>query len=96
MILFKDYQNVDSIESELSFSVQYRKNEGYILTVIPVKRSTIGGFSFEEFGAFTGYRMTLLKVDRQSANRLKQCIQYIKDNKQTLIDNYLDYLSLKS
>lgn len=88
MFLHREYSTVPNLEGELEFAILYKKGIGYILVVVPVKRTKTDGFTMIESGAFTGYRITVMPAERQSKANLNKSIQYIKTNKETLISNY--------
>lgn len=89
MFLHREYNTVPNLEGELEFAILYEKGKGYVLIVIPVKRTKVGGFTMTESGAYTGYRMTVVPAERRSKANLDKSIQYINTNKETLISNYV-------
>lgn len=88
MFLHKEYHTVPDLEGELKFAILYEKGYGYVLVVVPVKRTKGEGYTMEEMGAYTGYRITVVHTNRKSSTKLKESIQYITTNKETLISNY--------
>lgn len=71
MSLHKEYHKLPSGQ-EIKASIFFHKQSGYLVSVYPVIRTQMTGYTTEESGAFTGFKDTLLPhVDRQSAKRLE-------------------------
>jgi hypothetical protein len=60
------------------------------VTCVPVKRSTTGGVTIEEFGAFTGFNDNLIEVERQSAKRLQSAIAELQNRKEKYLQHFRD------
>jgi len=75
--LHKEYHTFENKE-EVKFAIFYVKGTGYRVSSYPVKRSISGGFSMEEFGAFTGFNDTLVVCNRAGAARLREAIAELK------------------
>lgn len=97
MSLHKEYINLGN-GLELKMSISFSKGgrnwstgndvaKGYRGHIIPVKRRTEENFTIETSGAFTGFNVNLLNVQRQSAKRLAEAIKILKGKK----ENYLQY-----
>jgi hypothetical protein len=76
MIEWKDYKKVQ--EQDFKCTIHYNKGKDYLLVVIPVKITKKEGFSIEEYGAFTGFKQSLLEVERKSKKNLKKAIELAK------------------
>lgn len=78
-------------ERELKVAVNYDKQLGYRVVVVPVKTSDMGrGITMEEYGAYTGFKDTLLEVNRQSSKRLQQALKILEENKDRYIRWFID------
>ena len=84
--LHKEYFKIDT--HEIKFSVLYVKGVGYRVSSHPVKRSSGGLFSIEEFEAFSGFNDTLLICNRQGAARLREAIAILNTRRQTYFEWY--------
>lgn len=102
-ILHKQYEALENGQ-QIKFSVSFNKDKtnwatsqpidiGYRVSAVPVNiRSTSNpNIQIEEYGAFTGFNSTLLKVDRQSAKRLNTAIGELNLKK----EQYLDWFRVK-
>ena len=68
------------------------KKIGYQITAVPVKRTNgAGGYTIEEFGAFTGFNDNLIECDRQSKKRLQTAISVLHSR----LSTYLNYFKNK-
>ena len=66
------------------------KNEsrGYYISVSPVERSDKYGYMMESYTAFTGLKQCVLEVQRKSAKKLAEAIEYFDAHVDEFITNY--------
>lgn len=98
MYLFKAYHK-DKHGRDIKFTISFNRDTrnwatgqpkkiGYQVTATPVKRTKLdGGFSMEEFTAFSGFNDCLLECERQSKNRLTQAINILGER----LENYMKF-----
>lgn len=88
MILYKEYITKDN--QEYKISVWFRKNSeyssGYVVTVIPVKRTSKELYSLEEYGCFTGFNKLLLEKQRKHPIYFKQALSILNQEKESLVE----------
>lgn len=71
----------------------YDKSKGgYRASIVPATISKKGPFMMREFGAFTGFNVTLLQVARQSAKQLEACKAILAERKEEFLSKFKDNL----
>jgi hypothetical protein len=75
--------------SKIKFAIYYEKGKKYWISVIPVKITKKEGYSMEEFGAYTGFRQTLIECNRKSKKTLDTAIKLMNEKR----EDYLNYFN---
>lgn len=88
MIKHKEYITKDNQEYKLSlwFRKKSEYSSGYVVTVIPVKRTFKELYSLEEYGCFTGFNKLLLEKERQHPAYFKQALIILNKEKESLVE----------
>jgi len=86
-VLHKQYFKLEN-GKEIKFSILYVKGVGYRVSSHPVKRSTSGAFTMEEFEAYSGFNDTLVICNRAGAARLREAVAKLKNSMQKYYEWY--------
>lgn len=69
------------------------EERGYYLSVSPVKREEIGNIVTECYTAFSGVKMLILPVKRQSDKAYQQAVELAKEKEPALRQRIIDQLN---
>lgn len=69
------------------------EERGYYLSVSPVKRETQGNIVIESYTAYSGVKMLILPVKRQSDKAYQQAVELAKEKEPELRQRIIDQLN---
>lgn len=91
-------RNATHLKAEIYYALgginvfTYRNEpRGYYLSVSPVERAERNGYTMESFTAFSGMKWIVLPVQRKSAKKMAEAIEYFETHINEYIQKFSDF-----